>query len=494
MVCCAFFSNAQKRDAVWCFGDSALIDFSDTSNIITGTSMAKSRGTCASICDSIGQLLFYVAYDNDVYTIGGPPFQNGEIFNNQHNTMQNGDSVVMQLWYREAVIIDNPINANQYYVFSLGVTNSPDQGLYYSIVDMNANGGLGTVIQKNAQLQSFECSDGLTAIKHGNGRDWWIFFRRWDIVNNTFYQYLVSPSGISNVLTQNIGSSTNNGFSRIQFSNDGNKMFFYNYKGLLELYDFDRCTGLLSNPNTIYPENAQAPWPENWSIEFSPSGNILYLTRTNAFPGGNCYLVQYDLTAGNISSSADTLWTTGFNKDMGQLKLAPDGKIYLTCNYQGGYPYADTLYNITNMNLSVINSPDSLGSACNLTKFSFSLGGARTYFGLPNNPDYDLGAWIGSICDTLGVGIAEQQSTDAEFFIYYAANWQTAFINAQKLKGKFFSLHVFDLMGKEVFKESGKLTSHYYTKNLNCTSFSKGMYVVVFTTEEEKLMRKFLRE
>ncbi|MBK6641723.1 MAG: hypothetical protein IPG39_11025 [Bacteroidetes bacterium] len=33
--------NAQKRGSVWCFGDSALIDFKDTANIITGTSIVN---------------------------------------------------------------------------------------------------------------------------------------------------------------------------------------------------------------------------------------------------------------------------------------------------------------------------------------------------------------------------------------------------------------------------------------------------------------------
>ena len=49
-------------------------------------------------------------------------------------------------------------------------------------------------------------------------------------------------------------------------------------------------------------------------------------------------------------------------------------------------------------------------------------------------------------------------------------------------------------MGKEVFSESGKISPPYYTKNLNCTGWSKGMYVVSVETEKEKLTKKFVIE
>jgi hypothetical protein len=94
---------------------------------------------------------------------------------------------------------------------------------------------------------------------------------------------------------------------------------------------------------------------------------------------------------------------------MGALKRGPDDKIYVSCAYTvagNNYPYADTMYNQYNMNLGVINSPDSLGLACDFQPWSFYLGGKRTYWGLPNNPDYDMGPVVGSICDSLSTGIA----------------------------------------------------------------------------------------
>jgi hypothetical protein len=147
------------------------------------------------------------------------------------------------------------------------------------------------------------------------------------------------------------------------------------------------------------------------------------------------------------------------------------------------------------MNLSVINYPDSLGFACGYAPYSFYLGGKRTYYGLPNNPDYDLGSLIGSPCDTLvGINEAPSANTAAEMFVYYAPGWQTTFINAQQVAGSRYNLEVFDMMGKSVFRESGKLNPPYFTKNLNCSSFASGVYTVVLVTERERMIKRFMVE
>lgn len=117
------------------------------------------------------------------------------------------------------------------------------------------------------------------------------------------------------------------------------------------------------------------------------------------------YLIQYDLTASNVSSTADTLDNTLAPIGPGAIRLAPDNKIYYSRAYESpgvnSFPYADSMFNYINMNLSVINEPNQLGSACNFQPFSFNLGGKRTYYSLPNNPQYDLGPVIGSVCDSL---------------------------------------------------------------------------------------------
>ncbi|MBK7886914.1 MAG: hypothetical protein IPJ86_06280 [Bacteroidetes bacterium] len=98
---------------------------------------------------------------------------------------------------------------------------------------------------------------------------------------------------------------------------------------------------------------------------------------------------------------------------------APDDKIYISTfdeNYSWPYPDTSTAFTTINSNLSVINQPDSLGLACDFQPFSFYLGGARTCYGLPNNPDYELGAWVGSPCDTLSVGVDDIVPEQEVFF------------------------------------------------------------------------------
>ncbi len=487
-----------QRNNVWCFGDSSGINFNNGGAPFPITTAFQTRGTCTSISDNAGNLLFYAN------TRSGVSVSNtGLVWNNQHQLMQNGDSILGQGWYYEMTIIPDPGSDSSYYLFSIGVTNSSLPGLYYSKIDFDMQNPLGVVAQKNIQLLNFRMVDCLLAVKHGNGRDWWVIARESTVhlgtSNNSWYVFLVSPTGISGGNVQNFGSLNTTNSGRLSFDSAANRICFANGASLVELYDFDRCTGVVSNPINIEPTGQFQPFPLYWSCEFSPSGQFLYV-------GGymwndSSYLWQFDTWAANITATKTLIWQSNYPVYyvIGQLKRAPDGKIYLsngwvdtTGNYQ--FPYLSNQYYPENMNLSVINSPDLPGAACNFQPYSFYLGGKRTYWGLPNNPDYDLGPFIGSPCDTL-VGMNEPISpNNSEMFVYYANNWQTAFINAKHLTGNRYSLDVYDIMGKSVFRESGALNPPYFTKNLNCSSFAKGVYTVVLITEKERLVNRFVRE
>ncbi|MBK9026311.1 MAG: hypothetical protein IPL69_20855, partial [Saprospiraceae bacterium] len=93
---------------------------------------------------------------------------------------------------------------------------------------------------------------------------------------------------------------------------------------------------------------------------------------------------------------------------IGGVRLGPDNKIYVAAQ-STGYPYDSTNYYPENMSLSVINQPDRRGGAVPATfsLIAFISVAKRTYWGLPNNPDYDLGPVPGSICDSLSVQISE---------------------------------------------------------------------------------------
>ncbi len=144
----SFSAYSQKQNNIWCFGDSAGIDFNNVSNPITFSSSLDTRGSCVSIADTNGQLLFYA----NTRALG--PNNTTVVYNRIHQLMENSDSIVGEGWYNELIILPFPGDEKKYYLFSLEVL-SP-YGLYYSIIDMSYNGGQGKVVQKNAQLQTYK--------------------------------------------------------------------------------------------------------------------------------------------------------------------------------------------------------------------------------------------------------------------------------------------------------------------------------------------------
>ncbi len=482
-----------QRGNVWVFGDSSLIDFNNPINPTIGRSPIKSRGTAANICDFSGKLLFSTSYNPDIFQPSG--IQAGEVYDSLNNLMQNGDDLKYGGWYYEAVIIPNPSDSNKYFVFHIGVTDY--YGLYFSEIDLSLNNGLGAVTQKNVQINNFKADDGLTAVKHGNGRDWWLFFRKASLstsASNTFYKYLITPTGIAGPDTQSIGAITYINSYQYFFSNDGSKLGCVGYQGLVETYDFDRCTGILSNNRTIRQNFLTGPYPGGWSGEFSNDKTKLYVSDH----GIDSYLLQFNLLDSLPSATVDTIAHYNYPQYTGgMLKLAPDNKIYWSCVWHDGitfsYPYPDTTYNMYNMNLSVINSPDSLGAACDFTSYSFYLGGARTYLGLPNNPNYDLGPLAGSSCDTLTVGLNEIAAYKNNLAVYYDAGWQMAFVNAKGLKGKNAILKLFNLNGQLITTLKGTSNGEYFTADVNMQGLANGMYIFQLSTDRDVLTGKVIK-
>lgn len=390
----------QNRNSIWCFGDSAGIDFRDTINPAPFVSAMDGRGSCVSICDSMGALQFYA----DTYM----PLAIAYVWNANHDTLLNSDSIISDGVYNELQIVPFSGNNDKYYLIYTGWPVYYD-GIYYSVIDMNLDQGLGAVVIKNIQIDSNRIADCLQAVKHANGRDWWLISKLSSTnytQHNRFLVYLITPDNISPEITFDFNDATDLDFQKIIFNPDNTKVMVINVRGYMCEYDFDRCTGIVNNPRLIYPEITTVPYNRLlWEGSYSPDGNIFYITTARWTGVAESYLIQYDLNSIDIPNSADTIDMTYAPIGPGAVRLAPDGKIYYSRAYESphlnSFPYADSMYNYINMNLSVINNPNSIGVACDFQPFSFYLGGKRTYYGLPNNPNYDLGPVIGSVCDSL---------------------------------------------------------------------------------------------
>jgi hypothetical protein len=486
--------NAQNRNTIWCFGDSAGIDFSDINNPVPFFSVMDGRGSCVSIADSSGNLLFYS--DTWMY------LTQVIVWNALHDTLQNAnDSIGSDGYYNELQTIPFPYNSSKYYLFNTGVAGYFD-GIFYSVIDMDLDSGRGGITEKFQNINTSRIADCLQAVKHGNGRDWWLITKMASANLtriNRFYVYLITPTGISSPTTYDFGNSFDRDFAKIIFNNKLNRMMCINLLGYMTEFDFDRCNGTISNPNTIFNEDTIFPYTQLfWEGAYSPNDSLFYLSSTRYTGVDTSYLMQFNLSALDIPASCDTLARFSLPIALGAVRLAPDDKIYVSCAYQSpgvnSFPYADTMRNYINENLGVINFPNNSGSACDFQPFSFYLGGKRTYYGLPYNPNYQLPALLGSACDSLTVGTSSTELKIPELNIFYNPENKIAFINAKSIEGKNYTLTVLDLTGRILSKQSGNCINQEFTRDLDCSALANSIYIVSFQTEKLRLTVRFIKE
>ncbi|MBK8362933.1 MAG: hypothetical protein IPL24_04420 [Bacteroidetes bacterium] len=88
----------------------------------------------------------------------------------------------------------------------------------------------------------------------------------------------------------------------MQFSKSGSRLLFSTNAGLIEFFDFDRCTGIFSNAIVISGIRGGGS-AITLSSTFSANENVIYVSQNDT----TSYLFQYDLTASNIAASKDTL-------------------------------------------------------------------------------------------------------------------------------------------------------------------------------------------
>lgn len=388
-------------------------------------------------------------------------------------------------------IISLPIDSNISFIIYESAENISQDvqplNLRYSKVDMTLDSGKGGIVpgEKSVIVISDTLILGrITAIKHGNGRDWWVLVHKYN--SDVYYSLLVTANGVIGPNIQSIGNvfPKNDAqgldqdiFGMSQFSPDGSKYVNINCD-TIQLFDFDRCTGLLSNYRPIYPNMLLVNRPIGCS--FSPNSRFLYSnTRLECF--------QTDTYSSNLTANTYTIaqydsFISSTPTWFMQNQLGPDGKIYLST------------YNATYV-IHTINDPDSSGLNCNFYQHNLSLPGPPSNCGnvtLPNFPNYRLGRLVGSPCDTLtsaphvnpphkgGLGIVPNPN-NGNFIINYSLPQNTSGI-----------LQIFDVMGKQVYKQ---VLPHWsIMQRLSLTTLPAGMYVAKVTSGEWSSVVRFVRE
>ncbi len=433
-----FFSlNAfsQREANIWYFGTYAGIDFNSGNAIpLTDGQINRWEGV-ASFCDSLGNLLIYTDGDS--------------VWNANHQIMPNGYGLLGEPTSTEsAIIVPTPNNDSIYFLFTVDAEGG-DDGLCYSIINMNLDDSLGDVQEKNIQLET-PVSEKVTAVRHSNNRDFWVITHGWE--TDSFFVYLVTPTGINTTPQiyevgtphKDIGITGNNAVGYMKASPNGQKLaLVLQVTRIIELYDFNNTTGEISNPITI-PDPGGSPY----GVEFSPQSSKLYFTS-------RFYLYQADLSLPNpddIINSVTLIDSSQTENFLGAVQVAPDGKIYMAHEY--------------NNFLGVINNPELKGDSCNFILNGFYLKGRESRLGLPDfiqtyflPPDF----FVSNLCfgDSTSFFLSDTVGIDSLYWTFGDT------LSANNSSKKFFPKHLFSAPGRyEVQLTVYENTNQYFKKRI----------------------------
>ncbi len=466
----SIFCLAQKQDRLWVFGDHGGIDFNDTSNVISFYSGLNGFYTAypfGSISDSDGNLLFYAAPSalNQLST---------KVFNRNDSLMPNGDNIQGHPSQSQGMLIlPFPGDSTKYYIFTKSQQSSMTI-MYFSVVDMTQDNGLGAVTSKNNKFWTDSLTDRTTAVKHANGRDWWLIVQRWD--QDEYLKYLIKPDGIYGPSKQATGNPypKNEYYGTSYFSRSGNKLVSVGFYGNISIMDFDRCTGNISNylqigPSIFSYENSYL------GCAFSANENVLYVS--NAYPYPAKFVYQYDLTAIDIPASKQTINMypdTGILQyvQYGHMLLGADDKIYVSKGNGSGIN-SNTVYT---QNIDVILNPDVVGPGCNYRSNYLYLNGGRTTYGLPNMVNYNLGPVAGSICDSLSTGISESKVKTNPFTISPnpVNQWINIYFKESYTNGTPYLALLLNSQGQVVFEKEMQVGEY----SIPAATLAAGVYVL----------------
>ena len=330
---------SQQEASNWYFGQNAGLKFHEN-GIVTPliNGQLNTAEGCATISDSQGNLLFY--------TDGRSVWDRNHVIMPNANYFSGTGLLGDPSSTHSAIIVPNPGNSNQYYIFTLDephhinaqhypnqspsipnqehhIPNDDDgfnNGLNYSIVDLSvtgSNGSIGDVIASNVHLVTYntnpnldfikyKCSEKITAVRNFFDQSYWVIVHFYD----SFYAFKVTGTGVvANPVISTTGTIIpisgyrRNAIGQIKSSPDGTRIALSHNQisnvtgseddnsGVLEVFNFNVSTGIVSSPITIETNR------QFYGVEFSPNSKLLYATyRIN-------HIAQYNLEANNILAS-----------------------------------------------------------------------------------------------------------------------------------------------------------------------------------------------
>lgn len=301
------------------------------------------------------------------------------------NTIPQGSIFLPYPGHKDSIIL--LYMSNKYLINTIGgVIDRVSFDVSAAVINTNENNQLGKVIERKlgVVIEDTLQLGQIKTVKHSNGKDWWCIVPRWN--SSEYYRILINSNGINNLGLATTTIPITHGTGGSVFSPDGSKYVIYNTFSVqtgsfLYIFDFNRCSGYLSNQIQIKGDNRFG------GVSISPNSRYLYNNKSDT-------AFQYDLHAANIPASRKVVavydgFTDPFPVRFYMMQLAPDGKIYSSATNGARY-------------LHVIHRPNEEGTDC-----QYQQHGVQLYkyndFSVPNFPNYRLGPLDGSPCDTLGL-------------------------------------------------------------------------------------------
>ena len=342
---------------IWYVDSDKVLNFNSGTPVIDTGYVASFGEACNAICDYTGKFLFYT--------------DNRKLYNRNHKPMKGNLPSFTYISSTMSLILPRPNSDSIYYWFT------PDsqfglqiQKLYYHQVNMNRNGGNGEIVQAEQVLMDTS-SERVTAVRHCNGRDWWIVGQHG--YDERLFVWLMDTSGIHKQEHQIYDPQ----FQRIKdnhliagymkFSPDGNVLAEHNHSFdgknisfFIGLHKFDPSTGYFYNSLNIEYKDYHIAY--DYGLEFSPSGRYLYLTES--------FIRQFDLKHWNADSIANSRVNIARINVLDCPSLCKDGKIYLT--------------NLYKTFVSTINNPERKGLRANFEYKAIDLGPNQVAQGAPS--------------------------------------------------------------------------------------------------------------
>jgi gliding motility-associated-like protein len=308
-------------------GQIHLVDF--TTGIPTVTLPMPGYGTTASIdyedvnimTDVNNNLLFTsCVYGNDSI----------EVRDSNWAVMPNGNGLLGNSSCLQSGLVRIPCSTNKY--FFIHTTANPNN-LYYSVVDMSLNGGLGDVVQKNTFVAT-NIGEGKTISHQLPTGCRWLLTPRY--VNDTTFEvvrFLINDIGIGPpvaIATVNLSAIPFLLAMEVELSPDNSKLSMSTLRSNpsdpdIIIWDFDLLSGTLSNR-------------VDWSVSTDPIlGTEWSPDNTKVYFCGNISTNFSDFGRINLTTATVDIIDAAMGRYIMDIEKAGNGKIYIAPNYNQNY-------------------------------------------------------------------------------------------------------------------------------------------------------------